>query len=242
MIKTIAHRGYSARYPENSMLAFTKALETGCEGIELDVHLSSDGIPVILHDEWVDRTTDGAGAVKDMTLAQLRALHLDQGERIPTLEEYLDLVRTSSVFTDIELKNSIFPYPGLEREVIRLIRRYGLEDRTLFSSFNHFSILECKKEAPEIFCGLLTWSWLIGAGGYTRKNGVECYHPEFHSVTSAAMEERIGADIGASRPPERKTAFSAAILRVRSWRPLRTPSKKSLEGMELVIDFRGDLL
>lgn len=189
MIKNIAHRGYSAQYPENSMLAFSKALEAGCDGIELDVHLSGDGIPVIIHDERVDGTSDGSGAVKDMTLTQLKTLRLSKGERIPTLEEYFDLVKTASVFTNIELKNSVFRYEGMEQKVIRLIRSYGLEDRVLFSSFNHFSILECKREIPAVPCGFLTWSWLIDAGEYTRRNGVECYHPEFHSLTGAGLKE-----------------------------------------------------
>ena len=74
MTKNFAHRGYSGKYPENTMLAFRKAVEAGADGIELDVQLTKDGVPVIIHDELVDRTTDGKGLVKDMSLTQLRQL------------------------------------------------------------------------------------------------------------------------------------------------------------------------
>ena len=91
----IAHRGFSGEYPENTMLAFQKAVEAGCDGIELDVHLTKDGEIVVIHDETVDRTTDGRGAVKDYTLSELRRLDasgrftgLFGVQHIPTLREY----------------------------------------------------------------------------------------------------------------------------------------------------------
>lgn len=189
MIQNIAHRGYSIRYPENTLLSFSKALETGCDGIELDVQLSRDGIPVIMHDELVDRTSDGHGPLKDMTFAQLRELHLPEGEQIPALAEYFELVKNSAVWTNIELKNSVYRYEGMEEAVLRLIDDYGLAERVMISSFNHFSLLTCKKLAPQIPCAFLTWSWLIHAGAYTRSHGIEYYHPEFHSLNREAVEE-----------------------------------------------------
>lgn len=83
-----AHRGYSAKYPENTISAFKAALPH-VDGIELDVQLTRDGRLVVIHDETVDRTTNGSGFVKDMTLRQLRLLRTESGERIPTLEEVL---------------------------------------------------------------------------------------------------------------------------------------------------------
>ena len=74
MTKNFAHRGYSGKYPENTMLAFRKAVEAGADGIELDVQLTKDGVPVIIHDELVDRTTNGKGLVKDMDFTTLRQL------------------------------------------------------------------------------------------------------------------------------------------------------------------------
>lgn len=97
------HRGAPAEYPENTLAGFRRALEVGVEGIELDVHLSKDGVPVVLHDETVDRTTNGSGAVTDMTVAELRALDAGEGEHIPTLAEVLDLVGDAAL-VDIEVK------------------------------------------------------------------------------------------------------------------------------------------
>ena len=80
MTENFAHRGFSAAYPENTMLSFQKARETGCHGIELDVHLSADGVPVVIHDEQVDRTTDGSGWVGELSFAQLRKLDASLGD------------------------------------------------------------------------------------------------------------------------------------------------------------------
>ena len=100
MTRNFAHRGYSGKYPENTMLAFRKAAEAGADGIELDVQLTRDGEPVIIHDELVDRTTDGTGRVKDFTLAELQALdasYIYTGQYgrnpIPTLREYCEFVK-----------------------------------------------------------------------------------------------------------------------------------------------------
>ena len=97
MIKNFAHRGFSGRYPENTLLAFEKAIEEGVDGIENDVQLTKDGEIIIMHDESVDRTTGGKGWVKDLTLAQLKELTANEkygdrfpAQRVPTLREYLD--------------------------------------------------------------------------------------------------------------------------------------------------------
>lgn len=98
-----AHRGASIEFPENTLAAFRRALELNVEGIELDVHLSADGHAVVIHDETVDRTTDGSGAVAEMTLEQLKALDAGGGEPVPTLGEVLDLVG-DALHVDIEIK------------------------------------------------------------------------------------------------------------------------------------------
>ena len=152
MSKIIAHRGFSGNYPENTMLAFEKAIEAGAEGIEMDVHLTKDGVPVIIHDEKVDRTTDGTGFVRDMTLEQLRAIDASYRFKgmygtnpIPTLREYLDFASKHDFITNIELKTSIYEYPGIEKKVIDMLREYKIEERIILSSFNHFTILRCKE-------------------------------------------------------------------------------------------------
>jgi glycerophosphoryl diester phosphodiesterase len=195
MSKNFAHRGFSGSYPENTMLAFQKAIEAYCDGIELDVHLSRDGNIVIIHDETADRTTDGRGFIKDMDYAELHRLDAGSGEHIPALEEYFDLAENYNIITNVELKNSVIWYEGMEEKIIALIRRRGLEDRVIFSSFNHFSMLKCKTLAPEIRCGFLTGSWIIDAGTYTKKHGMECYHPDFNSLSDEAVKEIHAAGI-----------------------------------------------
>lgn len=206
MTKNIAHRGFSGRYPENTMLAFQQALAADCDGIELDVHLTRDGHVVIIHDESIDRTTNGKGLVRDYTLEELQtfdAYGKFQGEygfqHIPTLEEYFDLVAQSPIFTNIELKNNIYYYTGLEEKVIALIRRYRLEERVLFSSFNHCSMLLCKRLAPEIPTGFLTDEPIGNAGIYVRKFGADFWHPNFQKLTQEeiAMCQAQGVGINA---------------------------------------------
>ena len=127
MTKNFAHRGFSGKYPENTLLAFSKAIEEGVDGIENDVHLTKDGVLVVMHDELVDRTTNGKGYIKDKTyeeLAQLDASYIfkEYGpQKVPTLREYLELVKDTDIITNIELKTGVFEYPGIEQKVLSLI-------------------------------------------------------------------------------------------------------------------------
>ena len=125
-ILNVAHRGLSGLYPENTMIAFRKAIEADCDGIEMDVHLTRDGVPVVIHDEEVDRTTNGSGYVKDFTYEQLCNLDAGikfsdefKGEKIPTLKEFFDFMKDNDKLINIELKNSIIHYEGLEEKVYK---------------------------------------------------------------------------------------------------------------------------
>jgi glycerophosphoryl diester phosphodiesterase len=198
MVKNFAHRGYSGKYPENTLLAFRKAMETeGCDGIENDVHLTKDGEVVIIHDERIDRTcVNGKGLVRDYTLEELRKFDVSfrfagecEPQRIPTLREYFELVKDSSLITNIELKTGVFEYEGIEEKVWALIQEYGLKDRIIISSFNHFSVLRMKKLCPDIKCGLLTETWLYHAGKYTKETGAECLHPVYFNMTEDVVAE-----------------------------------------------------
>ncbi|MDY6875566.1 MAG: glycerophosphodiester phosphodiesterase [Chloroflexota bacterium] len=157
----IAHRGASAAAPPNTLVAFEKAVELGADGIEFDVHLSADGMLVVIHDFNVDNTTDGSGRVTEMTLAQLKQLDAGSrfdpafaGERIPTLEEVLEAVG-SRLLLNIEMKCFSPRDNGLERAVITQVKRHNLDDRVLLSSFNPLSLRRAKKIAPHIAVGLL---------------------------------------------------------------------------------------
>jgi glycerophosphoryl diester phosphodiesterase len=177
MSLNFAHRGFSARYPENTLLAFRQAQAAGCDGIELDVHLSRDGTPVIIHDEDTLRTTGVQGKVGEMSCSDLRRLDAGQGEPVPSLEEYLDWVAPFSLCTNIELKNDRVSYAGLEEKVLELVRRRKLEQRIIFSSFNHDSIIKCKTLAPDIPCGFLIEQAVADPCAYLRRYGVEYFHP-----------------------------------------------------------------
>ena len=162
----IAHRGASAAAPPNTLAAFEKAVELGADGIEFDVHLSADGVLVVIHDFNVDDTTDGSGRVAEMTLAQLKQLDAGSrfdpafaGERIPTLEEVLETVG-SRLLLNIELKCFSLRDNGLERAVITQVRQHNLDNRVLLSSFNPLSLRRAKKIAPHIPVGLLYAPWL----------------------------------------------------------------------------------
>ncbi len=191
----IAHRGASRVAPPNTLAAFLKAVELGADGVELDVHLSADGVPVVIHDDTVDATTDGSGWVADMSVAQLKQLDAGSwfdsvfaGERIPTLEEVLQTVG-ARLLVNIELKSNPSGRRGLERAVVALVERYGLAGRVWLSSFSPAALRRVRRLAPHIRLGLLYGPgvprplqrpWLRLMGRYA------AYHPE-HGLVDAAF-------------------------------------------------------
>jgi glycerophosphoryl diester phosphodiesterase len=158
----IAHRGASAYAPENTLAAFRLALEMDADGFELDVMLSADCHLVVIHDDTVDRTTNGSGPVRQKTLAELKALDAGArfdarfaGERIPTLEEVFDLVAGNRAFANVEIKTDSLKGDGLEEKLVALIRRYGLGERLLISSFNPFALWRMRRLASDLPLALL---------------------------------------------------------------------------------------
>ena len=160
----IAHRGAGAYYPENTMIAFRSAYEMGAEMIELDVTLSKDGIPVVIHDEDLDRTTNGKGKVADKTLKELKELDAGswfdskfQGERIPTLEEVLEFA-SGKISLNIEIKPETVTdtvHGGVEERVLSLVKEYEMEQYVLFSSFDYRAIEHLKALDVDIYGALL---------------------------------------------------------------------------------------
>jgi len=158
----IAHRGASAVAPQNTLAAFEQAMALGADGVEFDVHLSSDGIPVVIHDFAVDATTNGHGMVREMALAELKTLDAGVsfsqdfvGERIPTLAEVFACLRHRDTLLNVEVKSTGLANTGLEDAVIALIREYGMADCIIFSSFNPVTLWRLKRLAPYIPAGLL---------------------------------------------------------------------------------------
>ncbi|MDO3413187.1 glycerophosphodiester phosphodiesterase [Saccharibacillus sp. CPCC 101409] len=191
-----AHRGASGSRPENTMEAFRRAAALGAGGIETDVQLSLDGEPVLIHDETLSRTAGACGRVSDKTYAELRELdaggwyHPDfVGERIPHLDELLELAAQTVIVLNIELKNNILPYTGMEEKVIAAVRGYGLERRTILSSFNHYSVALCKRLAPEIRTGLLYMEGLYRPWDYARSIGADALHAYDPAVQAEWVRE-----------------------------------------------------
>lgn len=195
IMKVVAHRGYSGKYPENTMLAFEKAAEAGCDEIELDVQLTKDGTVVVIHDETIDRVTNGTGFVRDYTCEELQKFHAGSvfGDKygfvnIPTFEEYCRWAAGQPITTNIELKTGIFYYEGLEAKTIEIIRKYGLEENVMFSSFNPLSLIEAKKIAPKIPCGFLMDAPIGNVGYCCEKYGFEFFHPRGAKLTDEVVE------------------------------------------------------
>jgi glycerophosphoryl diester phosphodiesterase len=186
----IAHRGNSSAAPENTLAAFRAALDSGAEGVEFDVQLSRDGVPVVIHDENLERTTSGRGQVSERTLEELKRLdagawfapeHADA--RIPTLEEVLRVLRDSALAIHIELKTGELPYPGLVDIVVKMVRYLELTQRVRFSSFNHHTLLQAARLAPEIPRAPLFYAHLIEPWRYAQAHGFQAVHVERHSCT-----------------------------------------------------------
>lgn len=189
--KIFAHRGASQYAPENTLEAFRLAMEQGADGIELDVHLSADGELVVIHDEQLDRTTDGHGLVKDHTLAQLQALCADNhmegfaAAHIPTLRQVLELVRPGNIQVNIELKTGILWYEGIEKKTMDLVKKLDMQDRVIYSSFNHYSIEEVRRLDPTAETAYLFSDVIFEVEKYAAHRGVDGLHPALWHVKMA---------------------------------------------------------
>lgn len=158
----IAHRGASAIAPENTLAAFERAVALGADAVELDVKLSKDGVPIIIHDSTLDRTTDGKGNVSGFTLADLKSLDAGAkksaqfaGERVPTLAEVFEAV-AHKIWVNVELTNYTTRGDGLEAAVVALVHKMNLGGRILFSSFSPLAIRKVKKIDPMLTTAVLT--------------------------------------------------------------------------------------
>lgn len=182
-----AHRGASAYAPENTLPAFEKAAEMQADGIELDVQLTSDGELVVVHDESLERVSDGIGFVKDHTFAQLRALNFNRTHpeyekaQMPTLEEVYDLIKPTGLTINVEFKTGVFRYSGIEEKVLDLTARKGMEEKVMYSSFNHETLTYLRKLNPEVNTGLLySDGWLDVAPYAKDKVKVNALHPALY--------------------------------------------------------------
>jgi len=164
-----AHRGASAHAPENTIAAFELALTQQADGIELDVKLTSDGQAIVHHDPTVNRTTNGQGRLKDMSLAELKKLDAGasfsnqfRGEKIPSLDEVFDAVGRRT-FINIELTNYNTPRDELVETVCMLVKKHQLQKRVMFSSFFGGNLSKARSYLPDVPRGLLAFNGILGA-------------------------------------------------------------------------------
>jgi glycerophosphoryl diester phosphodiesterase len=206
LTQIFAHRGFSAAYPENTMKAFIEAEKAGADGLEIDVQLTNDGEVVVIHDEKVDRTTNSKGFVKDFTYKELRKLDASyknkkwlKKEPIPAFKELLEWLTTNTLICNVELKNGVFPYAGMEEKVISLIRQYNLENRIIISSFNHYSIVYSYRLAPEIETAPLYSEGIYMPWVYAQSIKSKGIHPKLIAAPNEIILSAMGNGI-AVRP------------------------------------------
>jgi glycerophosphoryl diester phosphodiesterase len=195
MTQIFAHRGYSAAFAENTMSAFLEAEKAGADGIELDVQLTRDGEIVVIHDEKVDRTTSGKGFVNDFLYKDIKNLNANKKglkkEPIPSLKEVLEWMQTNNLVCNIELKNGLIPYEGLEEKVIQLVRKYDLVGRIIISSFNHYSIVTSFRLAPEIETAPLYIEGIYMPWVYAHSIRAKGIHPKHSGVSNEIIKTTI---------------------------------------------------
>lgn len=204
----IAHRGANLVAPQNTLEAFRKSIEIGCDGFETDIHLTKDGIPVVCHNFTIDETSNGVGAIKDMTLEELREFDFGkykgpefEDTKIPTLDEFLSLseeMGDKMKVLDIELKSEHFGQAGTElaEKTINAVKDHGLFDKLLISSFDPAILVVCKKIDKACKTGILyspdrLISMKISTRpvSFAKEIGADALHP-FHMYVTRLYVER----------------------------------------------------
>ncbi len=213
-INVISHRGANRVAPQNTIKAFEKSIEIGCDGFETDIHLTKDGIPVVCHNFTIDETSTGKGAIKNMTLEELRQYDFGKykgeefaGTPIPTLDEFLEVSKKMGdkmKVLNIELKSEKFGEAGSELAVktIDAVKNHGMFDKLLISSFDPAILVECKKADKNCKTGILyspdhLISIKITASpvGFCKEIGADALHPFFMYVTRLYVERAHRAGI-----------------------------------------------
>lgn len=187
-MNVFAHRGYSAKAPENTMAAFELALAAGADGIELDVHLTKDGEIVVIHDDTLERTTNGTGRVDALTLAELKEFDAGSwfapefaGQSIPTLVEVLDLIKNKDILLNVEVKTGI-GFEQINEKLVALIDKYDFWDNIIVSSFNHYALAHLVGLKPGVRTAILYSAALVNPWVYAKSIGATVLHPNHRTL------------------------------------------------------------
>lgn len=197
-MKIYAHRGYSAKFPENTLAAFRATAELPVAGVEFDVHLTKNRQVVVIHDENIDRTSNGEGYVKDLTLEELRQYDYGSwfskeftGEHIPTLAEVLEVFKKTHHMINIELKSDVFVYAGLEELVLQEVNAHSMLDRVVISSFDHEAVERIANLAPEVENAALFVNMILDVAEYQRKLPAKALHVSLPTAVRKPVLEAI---------------------------------------------------
>lgn len=213
-VKIISHRGANKLAPQNTLPAFEKAFEIGVDGIETDVHLTSDGVPVICHNYEIDKTSDGKGTITKMLLEQFKTFDFGsyfsedfKGTTAPTLEELLALCKKSDFeIMNIELKPSKENDVSVVKKTIDMVKDFGLFDKLLISSFSSHMLIEAKKADKTCPTAYLyspnkkeTYRMFFRAGKFAREISACALHPNIYYVNrnyvKKAHEEGVKVNV-----------------------------------------------
>ena len=189
-VKIWSHRGANEYAPENTMEAFEKAVELGADGVELDVHQTADNEIVVIHDERLDRTSNGRGFVKNYTLNELRKFDYARDSKfkgqkhyeIPLLKEVFELLKPTDLSINIEMKTLVFHYPGIEAQILKMADDFGMIDRIWFSSFSRLTIEKIHLMRPEVKVGFLYNEPSVIMPSMAESLGLAALHPSFRNL------------------------------------------------------------
>ena len=199
-----AHRGFSSRYPENTMVAFEAARDAGADGIEMDVHLTKDGEVVVIHDENLLRTTGVDKMVGECTLSEITAIKASKtmadkfDAYVPSFDEFCAFIKESGMKANVELKTGVIYYPGIEEKVASVVKKYGIEDKVIFSSFNPLSLVIMQRYLPECKMGFLFSNSInIKHISHLAKEVAFSYlHPDYKVISEEMLQETKACGLG----------------------------------------------
>lgn len=190
----IAHRGFRKIAPENTLPSFKKAIDFRADSLEMDLHLSKDGQLVVIHDEEVDRTTDGTGYIKDLTVAEIKKLDAGnwfdsefKNTRIPTFEEFLDFIIQEKFTGDllIELKTNHIDYPGIEKLTLDTLKKYQKKqtyNHVILQSFNQTTLKNLRELDPTLDLAMLVYYPSKIERGWLADNYFNNFHPNYKRI------------------------------------------------------------
>jgi glycerophosphoryl diester phosphodiesterase len=218
----IAHRGGRNWAPENTMAAFKKCIEVGCDGIECDVQRCKTGELVVIHDEMLERTTSGTGPVSEKTYDEIRSLDAGKWysiafsrETVPTLKEVLDLA-DGKLILSLEIKNAPVSYPGIEDDLIAQLDKYQHPDKVVISSFDHDLLHRIHLKAPKYKLALLMVGIPYELGSYAEKVGARAWNPNIAELREDSVKSahKDGLDVNVwtvNEPKEWKRAADIGV-------------------------------